>query len=50
MAMDKFAFKSLPPDTRVMEMLCSSVDQANYNKEIGNVVNGASGNGKADEH
>jgi|SRR5580700_420851 hypothetical protein len=42
-AMDKFAFKLLPPDTRVLEMLCSPVDQDKYNKEIGNSVNGTAG-------
>jgi hypothetical protein len=46
-AMDKFAFKLLPPETRVLEMLCSPVDQANYNKEIGNTVNGT--NEKSDQ-
>jgi len=42
-AMDKFAFKLLPPDTRVLEMPCSSVDQDKYNKEIENSVNGTAG-------
>jgi hypothetical protein len=49
-AMDKFAFKLLPPDTRVLEMLCSPVDQANYNKEIGDTVNGTSKTEKPDAH
>jgi hypothetical protein len=49
-AMDKFAFKLLPPDARVLEMLCSPVDQANYNKEIGDTVNGGSETGKPDAH
>ena len=41
-AMDKFAFKLLPPDARVLEMLCSPVYQANYNEEIGDTVTGTS--------
>jgi hypothetical protein len=46
-AMNKFAFKLLPPDTRVLEMLCSPVDLENY-REIGNAVNGTNGKGEAD--
>jgi hypothetical protein len=34
----------------VLEMLCSPVDQANYNKEIGDTVNGTSKTGKPDAH
>jgi hypothetical protein len=47
-ATDKFAFKLLPPDTRVLEMLCSPTDQERYNKEIGNTVSGK--DGKTDAH
>jgi hypothetical protein len=49
-AMDKFSFKLLPPDKRVLEMLCSPVDQERYNKEIGSTVNGANGEPKNDSH
>lgn len=42
-AMDKFAFKLLPPDTRVIEMLCSPVEQERYNKELGNSSSGVEG-------
>jgi hypothetical protein len=33
----------LPSDTRVLEMVCSPLDQENYLKEIGNTVNSTSG-------
>jgi len=49
-AMDKFAFKLLPPETRVLEMLCSPIDQERYNKEIGNTVNGTNNEPKNDQH
>jgi hypothetical protein len=42
-AMDKFAFKLLPPATRVMENVCSPVEQRIYNNQIGNQVNGSGG-------
>lgn len=40
-ALDAFPFKLLPSNTRVLEMVCSPLDQENYLKEIGNTVNGA---------
>ena len=43
MAMNAFTFKLLPSDTRVLEMVCSPLDQENYLKEIGNAVNSPSG-------
>ena len=39
-AMDKFVFKLLPSDTRVMENVCSPVEQQIYNSQIGSQVNG----------
>jgi len=38
----------LPPDTRVLEMLCSPIDQEKYNREIGNTVNGTNDKGKTE--
>ena len=42
-ALDKFAFKLLPSDTRSMENVCSPVELQRYNQLIGNQVTGTTG-------